>query len=91
MRWDIEVFFKFIKQHLNAKHFLSRDINGIKVVFYIILIAALLILTFKKLNNIDSFKLAKKRFVEQLRRAITYDIILLYQHDPSKFKNSFVF
>ena len=91
MRWDIEVFFKFIKQHLNTKHFLSRDINGIKVVFYMILISALMILTFKKLNKIDSFKLAKKRFVEQLRRAITYDIILLYRHDPSEFKSSFAF
>lgn len=34
MRCDIEVFFKFIKQYLNTKHFLSRDINGIKVIFY---------------------------------------------------------
>lgn len=91
MRWDIEVFFKFIKPYLNTKHFLSRDINGIKVVFYMILIAALLILTFKQLNGIESFKLAKKRFVEQLRRAITYDIILLYQHNPSEFKSSFIF
>ncbi len=91
MRWDIEVFFKFIKQYLSTKHFLSRSINGIKVVFYMILIVALLILTFKKLNKIDSFKLAKKRFIEQLRRAITYDIILLYKDDPFKFKSSFVF
>lgn len=90
-RWDIEVFFKFIKQHLNAKHFLSRDLNGIKVVFYMILIAALLILTFKELNNIESFKIAKKRFVEQMHRAITYDIILVYKDDPQGFKKSFMF
>jgi len=91
MRWDIEVFFKFIKQHLNTKHFLSRDINGIKVVFYMILIAALLILIFKKLNKIEGFKIAKKRFVEQLRRAATYNIILLYRRNPYEFKSSFVF
>lgn len=90
-RWDIEVFFKFIKQYLNTKHFLSRNINGIKVVFYMILIAALLILTFKIANNISSFKFAKKQFVEQLRRAITYDIILLYRHNPGRFKQSFNF
>ncbi|MEZ2339506.1 transposase, partial [Mucilaginibacter sp. RCC_168] len=29
-RWDIEVFFKFIKQELNFSHLLSRSINGIK-------------------------------------------------------------
>ena len=90
-RWSIEIFFKFIKQYLNMKHFLSRDINGIKVVFYMILIAALLILTFKKLNNIPSFKFAKWEFVEQLRRAITYDIIILYRDDPREFKDSFIF
>lgn len=90
-RWDIEVFFKFIKQHLNTKHFLSRNINGIKVVFYMILITALLILTFKIANKIESFKFAKKRFVEQLRRAITYEIILLYKNNPERFRQSFIF
>jgi hypothetical protein len=90
-RWDIEVFFKFIKQHLNTKHFLSRDINGIKVVFYMILIAALLILTFKIINKMDSFKFAKKWFVEQLGRALSYELILLYKNDPERFKRSFAF
>ena len=90
-RWDIEVFFKFIKQHLNTKHFLSRNLNGIKVVFYMILIAALLILTFKITNKIESFKFAKRRFVEQLRRALTYDIIHLYRDNPERFRQSFDF
>lgn len=90
-RWDIEVFFKFIKQYLNTKHFLSRDLNGIKVVFFMIMIAALLILTFKIANKIESFKFAKRRFVELLRRALTYDIILLYKDNPGRFKESFIF
>ncbi len=30
-RWDIEVYFKFIKQLLNFKHLISRNENGIKV------------------------------------------------------------
>ena len=46
---------KFIKQHLHTKHFLSRSLNGIKVVFYMIMIASVLMLTFKKCNKIDSF------------------------------------
>lgn len=89
-RWDIEVFFKFIKQHLNTKHFLSRNINGIKVVFYMIMIAALLILTFKIANKITSFKFAKRQFIELLRRALTYDIILLYKDNPERFKENFL-
>lgn len=89
-RWDIEIFFKFIKQHLNAKHFLSRHLNGIKVVFFMILIAAMMILIFKKRNKIDSFKRAKKQFTEQLKRALTYEIILIYKDDPNKFAKIFI-
>lgn len=90
-RWNIEVFFKFIKQHLQAKHFLSRSLNGIKVVFYTILSISILLTLFKTLNNIENYKLAKFHFIEQLKRALTYQIILFYQHDPSKFQESFTF
>src|SRR3954447_13206023 len=41
-RWDIEVFFKFIKQLLNFKHLLNRSENGIRVILYVIMIAAIL-------------------------------------------------
>ena len=43
-RWEIEVFFKFIKQHLNVKHLVSRDTNGIKVMLYMTMILAILII-----------------------------------------------
>jgi hypothetical protein len=42
-------------------------------------------------NKITSFKFAKRQFVEQLKRAITYDIILLYKNNPGLFKESFIF
>lgn len=34
-RWDIEVFFRFLKQELNFKHFTSTSQNGIKVMLYV--------------------------------------------------------
>lgn len=43
-RWEIEVFFKFIKQHLHFKHFLNYSENGIKVMMYMTMIVAILIL-----------------------------------------------
>src|SRR5690606_11342109 len=46
-RWDIEVFFKFIKQHLQFKQFISHSLNGMKVYMYCLLIAAILFLLFK--------------------------------------------
>ena len=33
-RWDIEVFFRFIKQELNFSHFISLNENGIQIVMY---------------------------------------------------------
>jgi IS4 transposase len=40
LRWEIEVFFRFIKQKLNFSHFLSLNENGIQVMLYMILITA---------------------------------------------------
>lgn len=47
-RWDIEVFFKFLKQELNFSHLINRSENGIKVMLYATLIAATLLLVYKK-------------------------------------------
>ena len=51
LRWEIEVFFKFLKQELNIEHMVSRDPNGVKVMMYMSLITAILIIAFRKLNN----------------------------------------
>ncbi|MBK5285251.1 MAG: transposase, partial [Bacteroidia bacterium] len=40
-RWQIEIFFKFLKQELNLEHCVSRDINGIRVMMYMTLITAI--------------------------------------------------
>lgn len=76
-RWEIETFFKFLKQHFNLKHFMSHNANGIQVVLYITLIAAMLIYVFKKANDIESYKIAKLKFALQLELNLT---ILLIEH-----------
>lgn len=65
-RWDIEVFFRFLKQELNMKHFINRTQNGILIQLYSALMAAILLVAFKKINKIASYKKAKVRFEEQL-------------------------
>jgi IS4 transposase len=47
-RWDIEVFFRFIKQELNFKHFLSVNKNGLQVMLYMTLITAMLLMNIQK-------------------------------------------
>lgn len=43
-RWDIEVFYRFLKQELSFSHFLSTSDNGIKVILYMTLITAMLVM-----------------------------------------------
>jgi hypothetical protein len=75
MRWQIEVFFRFIKQEMNLTHFVSNDVNAIKIMLYSILIVAMLILVYKKQNDIKSYKIAKKRFSEELKALVILDLI----------------
>lgn len=65
-RWEIETFFKFIKQQLNFSHLLSRNENGIKVVMYLTMIAAILLTLYKKFNHIVGWTVAKIQFLDEL-------------------------
>lgn len=85
-RWEIEVFFKFLKQELNFKHFISRNENGIKVMMYATLILALLLLLYKKRNSIASYKIAKIRFAHELEMEIIKEIVLHCNGDILKFE-----
>jgi hypothetical protein len=83
-RWEIEVFFKFIKQHLNASHLVSRTENGIKVMVYMTMILATLIIVFKKKNKIAGFKIAKLRFEIELDNEIIKTIVILCGGNPDR-------
>lgn len=84
-RWEIEVFFKFLKQELNFKHLVSRSENGIRVMMYATLILALLLLAYKERNKIQSYKIAKIRFTNELDMEITKEIVLACDGSISKF------
>jgi hypothetical protein len=81
-RWDIEVFFRFMKQEMNLSHLISRDANGLQVMLYTMLIAAILVLVFRQRNRITSYKLAKLQFVDQLYDSIIKLAIALCGGNP---------
>lgn len=81
-RWDIEVFFKFIKQLLNFKHLLNRSENGIKVVLYVTMIAAILLIAYKKTNHLKGFKIVKQKFEKELETIILKDLIVMCGGNP---------
>jgi hypothetical protein len=73
-RWDIEVFFRFLKQELNFSHFLSLNTNGIEVVMYTILIAAMLVMIYKKENDIG-YKTAIRKMNIEIQKMIILMVV----------------
>ncbi len=71
-RWEIETFFKFIKQELNFSHLISRNENGIKALMYLTMTAATLLTLYKKINKIGSWAVAKIKFLDDLESGIMY-------------------
>ena len=75
-RWKIEQYFRFIKQELNFKHFFSRNLNGIQVMMYVILIASILLLTYIKEEGLKGYKIPKRRFCYGLQDEIIKEIVI---------------
>ena len=51
-RWAIELFFKWIKQHLNIKKFLGRSENAVRIQILTALISYLLVAFYKQRNGL---------------------------------------
>jgi hypothetical protein len=86
-RWDIEVFFRFIKQELNVSHLISLNKNGIQVIMYMTLIVAMLILIYKHANKIG-YKTAKRRFKMEIRDLVISLIVIKCGGNPDLFFNN---
>ena len=87
-RWDIEVFFKFLKQELNLDHILVRTVNGLEVTLYVTLIAAILLTAYKELNDLKGYKILKLQFAFELEEELMKEVIILCGSDPTKMNKS---
>lgn len=83
-RWEIEVFFKFIKQELNFSHLINRKPNGIKVILYITMILAILLTVYKYYNKLKGYKIPKIKFAFELEEELIKQIVLISGGDPDK-------
>lgn len=83
-RWQIEIFFKFLKQELNINHLIGRSENAIRTVLHNTVTVAILILAFKKLNNISSFKIAKFKFKLELDFELVKEIVSITGGDIAR-------
>ena len=82
LRWEIELFFRFLKHEFGFTHLISRSENGIKIMLYMHMIAMMLIYIYRKLNNIKSFRIAKIKFVNELDKVILKIIIQMCKGRP---------
>jgi len=70
-RWDIEVFFRFLKQEVGLKNLLCYHENGIKSVFYVRLLTATMLKLYMWLNKREDYKISKLAFAGEIRWEIT--------------------
>lgn len=83
-RWQIEVFFKFLKQELNLSHLTSRSVNGIKVMFYMTLILSILLSVYKRMNHLKGYKIPRIKFSNELERNLIKQIVIISGGNPEK-------
>lgn len=74
-RWQIETFFRFMKQEMNLTHFVSHNANAIQVVLYCTLIAAMLVLVYRKRNQLSSYRRAKIQFFKELQASVILEVL----------------
>lgn len=82
LRWRIECLFRFLKQKMSLNKFISSSPNGIANMIYVILMTAMLILLFARLNKLG-YTEAKDRLYMQLedcRYCISNQLVCNAEH-----------
>lgn len=75
-RWDIETFFKLLKQNLNVKTFVGTSENAVKSQIFVALIAYLLIELLRRVTA--KGQTAFSNFVEKIRICLSFYLSLDY-------------
>lgn len=86
LRWMIEVFFKFIKQNLDFSHLISTNANGLKVMMYMTMIAAMMVLIYGRISGMG-FASAKRNLDMDIENIMTAEQIAISGGDPREFMN----
>jgi len=75
-RWDIETFFKLLKQNLNVKTFVGTSENAVKAQIFVAMIAYLLLELLRRVKA--KGKTAFSNFVEKIRICLSFYLSLDY-------------
>lgn len=80
-RWEIELFFKWIKQNLKIKSFLGSSENAVKIQIFVALIAFLLLHLFR-LACAHGHKAGAKALITRIKVALFDRLDLTYRAKP---------
>lgn len=89
-RWDIEIFFKFLKQNLSFSHFVSTSENGIKIILYMTLITAMLVMIYKRENDMGytigkfSFFMEMQDWIVKFMATLQNEKLCLLEYEDMK-------
>ena len=79
-RWEIEIFYKTLKQHLKVKTFIGTSENALRIQIWTAMIALLLL---KYLHHLSKFGWSMSNLATMLRlNLFTYRDLLKWLHDP---------
>ncbi|WP_435522105.1 transposase [Desulfofustis limnaeus] len=79
-RWEIEIFFKTLKQHLKVKTFIGTSENALRIQIWTALIVLLLL---KYLHHLSRFGWSMSNLATMLRMNLfTYRDLMAWLHDP---------
>lgn len=91
MRWEIELFFKWIKQNLKLRHFIGTSENAVKIQIYVALIAFLLLRAAhraqKSIPKLQAFsRLVRQCLMHRRNIGNMIQAVKLRPDDPSQFQ-----
>jgi putative transposase len=86
VRWQIELFFKWIKQHLKIKKFVSTTENGVKTQIWCALITYVLILLFKQkcMLKIELYEMLRRIKYGLMERCDIYYLVFEWFKKPPR-------
>lgn len=64
-RWNIECFFKWIKQNIKIKHFYSNTENDVKIQIWTAIITYLLICILRKKLNLKKYTISENKNLQK--------------------------
>ena len=80
-RWEIELFFKWIKQNLKLRHFVGRGENAVKTQLYVALIAFLIL---RLAHNAQNAVARPQAFARLVRFTLMHRRRITHLTDPPK-------